>query len=60
VILGPLMEAHFRRKLVISDGDFGAFLDRTFAVVVLLLALARSPLHSRSSATPRASSAKRR
>jgi putative tricarboxylic transport membrane protein len=39
VILGPLMEAQFRRTLLVSDGDFGAFLERPFAVVVLLLAL---------------------
>jgi putative tricarboxylic transport membrane protein len=40
VILGPLMEAQFRRTLLVSDGDFGAFLDRPFAVVVLVLAIA--------------------
>jgi putative tricarboxylic transport membrane protein len=40
VILGPLMEAQFRRTLLVSDNDFGAFLDRPFAVAVLLLALA--------------------
>jgi TctA family transporter len=34
------MAAHFRRTLLVSDGDFGAFLDRPFAVVLLLLALA--------------------
>ena len=40
VILGPLMEAQFRRTLLVCDGDFGAFLDRPFAVVLLLLAIA--------------------
>jgi putative tricarboxylic transport membrane protein len=40
VILGPLMEAQFRRTLLVSDGDFGAFLERPFAVVLLLLAVA--------------------
>jgi putative tricarboxylic transport membrane protein len=40
VILGPLMEAQFRRTLLVSDGDFGAFLERPFAVVVFLLAIA--------------------
>jgi putative tricarboxylic transport membrane protein len=40
VILGPLMEAQFRRTLLVSDGDFGAFLDRPFAVVLFLLAIA--------------------
>jgi putative tricarboxylic transport membrane protein len=40
VILGPLAEAQFRRTLLVSDGDFGAFLERPFAAVVLVLALA--------------------
>jgi putative tricarboxylic transport membrane protein len=40
VILGPLMEAQFRRTLLVSDGDFGAFLERPFAVVLFLLAIA--------------------
>jgi putative tricarboxylic transport membrane protein len=40
VILGPLMEAQFRRTLLVSDNDFGAFLERPFAVVLLLLSLA--------------------
>jgi putative tricarboxylic transport membrane protein len=40
VILGPLMEAQFRRTLLVSDGDFGAFLERPFAVVLFVLALA--------------------
>jgi putative tricarboxylic transport membrane protein len=40
VILGPLMEAQFRRTLLVSDGDFGAFLDRPFAIVLFVLAFA--------------------
>ena len=40
VILGPLMEAQFRRTLPVSGGDFGAFLERPFAVVLLLAILA--------------------
>jgi putative tricarboxylic transport membrane protein len=39
VILGPLMEAQFRRTLLVSDGDFGAFFERPFAVVLLVLAV---------------------
>ena len=39
VILGPLMEAQFRRTLLVSDGDFGAFLERPFAVALFVLAL---------------------
>jgi hypothetical protein len=39
VILGPLMEAQFRRTLLVSDGDFGAFLDRRFALALFVLAL---------------------
>ena len=38
VILGPLMEAQFRRTLLVSDGDFGAFLERPFAVALFILA----------------------
>jgi putative tricarboxylic transport membrane protein len=39
VILGPLMEAQFRRTLLVSDGDYGAFLERPFAVVLFVLAI---------------------
>jgi putative tricarboxylic transport membrane protein len=39
VILGPLMEAQFRRTLLVSDGDFGAFVERPFAAVLLVLAI---------------------
>jgi putative tricarboxylic transport membrane protein len=39
VILGPLMEAQFRRTLLVSDGDMSAFLERPFAVALFVLAL---------------------
>jgi putative tricarboxylic transport membrane protein len=39
VILGPLMEAQFRRTLLVSDGDFGAFLERPFADALFALAI---------------------
>jgi putative tricarboxylic transport membrane protein len=39
VILGPLMEAQFRRTLLVSDGDFGAFLERPFADALFVLAI---------------------
>jgi putative tricarboxylic transport membrane protein len=39
VILGPLMEAQFRRTLLVSDGDFGAFVERPFADALLVLAI---------------------
>lgn len=39
-VLGPLMEEHFRRTMLISAGDFGFFLDRPIARVVILLTLA--------------------
>jgi putative tricarboxylic transport membrane protein len=39
VILGPLMEAQFRRTLLVSDGDYGAFLERPFAVGLFVLAI---------------------
>jgi putative tricarboxylic transport membrane protein len=53
VILGPLMEAQFRRTLLVSDGDFGAFVDRPFAVVVLVLAIAALVLPVTASAVRR-------
>ncbi len=40
VILGPLMEAQFRRTLLVSDGDFTAFVERPFAAILLALAIA--------------------
>jgi len=39
VILGPLMEAQFRRTLPVPDGDFGAFVERPFADALLVLAI---------------------
>jgi putative tricarboxylic transport membrane protein len=39
VILGPLMEAQFRRTLLVSDGDFGAFVERPFADALFVLAI---------------------
>jgi len=39
VILGPLMEAQFRRTLLVSDGDPSALVERPFALAVLVLAV---------------------
>jgi putative tricarboxylic transport membrane protein len=39
VILGPLMEAQFRRTLLVSDGDFTAFVERPFAAILLVVAI---------------------
>ena len=39
VILGPLMEAQFRRALSISQGDLSIFVTRPLSLVILLLAL---------------------
>jgi putative tricarboxylic transport membrane protein len=38
VILGPLMEAQFRRTLIVSDGDFSAFVERPLSIGLLLAA----------------------
>jgi putative tricarboxylic transport membrane protein len=38
VILGPLMEAQFRRTLIVSDGDVSAFVSRPLSVALLALA----------------------
>jgi putative tricarboxylic transport membrane protein len=40
VILGPLLEAQFRRALQISQGDLTVFFTRPIAVLLLLVALA--------------------
>jgi putative tricarboxylic transport membrane protein len=40
VILGPLMELQLRRTLLVSDGDWSALVERPFAAVVLVLAVA--------------------
>jgi TctA family transporter len=39
-VLGPLMEEHFRRAMLISAGDFGFFFDRPISRVVMLLTCA--------------------
>jgi putative tricarboxylic transport membrane protein len=39
VILGPLLEAHFRRALQISQGDISIFVTRPIAAVLFLAAL---------------------
>lgn len=51
-VLGPMMEEHFRRAMLLSRGDFSTFIDRpisatvlAFTVFVLLLGL--RPLFSR-------------
>ncbi|MCU4652036.1 tripartite tricarboxylate transporter permease [Roseibacterium sp. SDUM158016] len=36
-VLGPLMEEHFRRAMLISGGDFGFFFDRPISAVVMCL-----------------------
>jgi putative tricarboxylic transport membrane protein len=40
LILGPMLETHFRRALIISRGDYGVFLERPIAATLLALALA--------------------
>ena len=40
VILGPMLEAHFRRALQISQGDLTVFLTRPISAVLLLAAVA--------------------
>ena len=40
VILGPLMEAQFRRAVSISQGDLGVFVTRPLSFAILLLAAA--------------------
>jgi len=39
VILGPLMEAQFRRTLIVSDGDLSALVSRPLSVFLLALAV---------------------
>ncbi len=36
-VLGPLMEEHFRRAMLISAGDFGFFFERPISAVVMSL-----------------------
>jgi putative tricarboxylic transport membrane protein len=40
VILGPLMEAQFRRAVQVSNGDLSIFLTRPISLVILLTAVA--------------------
>jgi putative tricarboxylic transport membrane protein len=39
VILGPLMEAQFRRTLIVSDGDLSALVSRPLSIALLVLAV---------------------
>lgn len=39
-VLGPLMEEHFRRAMLISGGDFTTFLSRPISAVVVLVTAA--------------------
>ena len=38
-VLGPMMEEHFRRAMLLSRGDFGTFLSRPISATVLAIAL---------------------
>ena len=38
LILGPMLETHFRRALIVSRGDYGIFLQRPIAAVLLAVA----------------------
>lgn len=40
VILGPLMEAQFRRTVIVSDGDLTALVSRPISVGLLVAAVA--------------------
>jgi putative tricarboxylic transport membrane protein len=39
LVLGPLMETHLRRSLVISEGTFGIFFTRPISASFLIMAL---------------------
>lgn len=39
-ILGPILEVQFRRTMLVSDGDFGIFLDRPLVLAIGLIILA--------------------
>ncbi|ESR23005.1 tripartite tricarboxylate transporter permease [Lutibaculum baratangense] len=39
-VLGPMMEEHFRRAMLLSRGDFMTFFDRPISAVVMSLSLA--------------------
>tara|TARA_Y100001001_G_C7836025_1_gene248829 strand:+ start:136 stop:432 length:297 start_codon:yes stop_codon:yes gene_type:complete len=36
-ILGPMMEEHFRRAMVISDGDFSTFIERPISATLVAI-----------------------
>ena len=36
-VLGPLMEEHFRRAMVLSRGDFATFIDRPISATIMAL-----------------------
>jgi putative tricarboxylic transport membrane protein len=38
LILGPMLETHFRRAMIVSRGDYGIFLQRPIAASLLALA----------------------
>lgn len=48
VVLGPMLEEHFRRSLVLSHGDFMMFLQRPVSLVLLIITalIAAAPLYS--------------
>ena len=37
VVLGPMLEEHFHRSMVLSHGEFGMFLERPVSLVLLIL-----------------------
>jgi len=39
-VLGPMLEEHFRRAMLISRGDFTVFVERPVSMVILLITLA--------------------
>lgn len=39
-VLGPLMEEHFRRAMVLSRGDFMTFIDRPISAVIMAVTVA--------------------
>jgi TctA family transporter len=39
-VLGPLMEEHFRRAMLLSYGEFSTFIDRPISATIVALTLA--------------------
>jgi putative tricarboxylic transport membrane protein len=39
LILGPMLETHFRRALIVSRGDYAIFLQRPIAAALLAIAI---------------------